>query len=95
MGALCPNAEGEDQLWLHAMEEASHGTNFLASISDTDSKEAALVILPRLIFADDGTAVRAPVASLSPVCRSRVSTDRAILVLERDGEGGGHTPGPL
>jgi hypothetical protein len=53
-GAPCPNAEGEDQLWLHAMAETSKGANFIAFISDTDFKEAALVVMPRRLFPDGG-----------------------------------------
>jgi len=50
MGEISDNAEGEDQLWRHALEEVSAGAHFLAYISDTDFKEAALVLLPRLLF---------------------------------------------
>ena len=50
VGTESPNAEGEDQLWRHAIDEARGGTNFLAFISDTDFKEAALVILPQLLW---------------------------------------------
>ena len=53
-GLPSANAEGEDQLWRHAVEEVERSTNFLAFISDTDFKEAALVTLPRLLWPDGG-----------------------------------------
>ena len=53
-GEPSPNAEGEDQLWRHACEEVSMGCNFLAYVADTDYKEAALVLLPRLMFPEHG-----------------------------------------
>ena len=56
LGSASANAEGEDQLWRHAVEEASGGVNFLAYISDTDFKEASLVVMPRGLFPDDGSA---------------------------------------
>jgi len=46
------NAEGEDQLWRHALEEARAGHSFQAYISDTDFKEAALVLVPQQLFPD-------------------------------------------
>jgi hypothetical protein len=66
-GEPCPNAEGEDQLWLHAMYEAIRGCNFIAYISDTDFKEAGLVVMPQRLFPDadaGGTLGRIFVASV-------------------------------
>ena len=51
-GQPSANAEGEDQLWRHALEEVSRGAHFLSFISDTDFKVAALLVLPRLLFPD-------------------------------------------
>ena len=59
-GEISDNAEGEDQLWRHALEEVSAGAHFLAYISDTDFKEAALVLLPRLLFPDPDTVMTTP-----------------------------------
>ena len=58
-GPLSANAEGEEQLWRHALEEiikVQDGSlqSFMSFISDTDYKEASLVLLPRLLFADSG-----------------------------------------
>ena len=57
-GKVSANAEGEDQLWRHAIEEAKSGvgSGFLAYISDTDFKVAALVIMPIHLFLEDGAA---------------------------------------
>ena len=66
IGEISDNAEGEDQLWRHALEEVSAGAHFLAYISDTDFKEAALVLLPRLLFPSSLTTPSAT-SDLAPI----------------------------
>ena len=69
-GQPSANAEGEDQLWRHALDEALLGHNFLAMISDTDFKVMALVILPRHLFPDNGPALAMGRIFISSVDRS-------------------------
>jgi hypothetical protein len=77
VGPRSANAEGEDQLWRHALEEVSRSAdaNFLAFISDTDFKEAALVLLPRRLF-PDGAALPTGHIFVASIDRSAPQTQQ-------------------